>query len=104
MAAPDLAGSGLEVSQATDGNADTNKQLSPPTAPTTDLAPTAIEGQGLENAPPLSSEKTANPAPETSGKPVPEIPKSRPISKDQIGLKILYPPEDLKKAPKIEVE
>jgi len=73
-------------------------------------APTVTTSQDKEKTlqiPATPAEKTANPAPETSktpAKPIPEIPKSRPISKDQIGLKILYPPEDIKKAPKIEVE
>jgi hypothetical protein len=37
-------------------------------------------------------------------RPVPMIPKSRPIAPEQLGLKTLYPPENSTNAGKIDVE
>jgi hypothetical protein len=114
MASPAPATSDLEVAathdQAVSSSTGSDKEVVSSIHPTTDTAPTVTTGQDKQNAPPAPttpSEKTASPAPETSEKPAKpkhQIPKSRAIASDQIGMKILYPPENSTKTHKIEVE
>jgi hypothetical protein len=105
MASLALAGSGLEAAatpdQAISDNTESDKQVVPSIPPTTDTAPTVITGPPATATP---SEKTANPAPETAEKPINQIPKARAIAPDQVGIKILYSPENSTKPQKIEVE
>jgi hypothetical protein len=105
MASLAPAGSGLEAvatpDQAISNSAESDKQVVSSIPPTTDTAPTVIIGPPATATP---SEKTSNPAPETAEKPKGQIPKARAIAPDQIGIKILYPPENSTKHQKIEVE
>jgi hypothetical protein len=105
MASLAPAGSGLEAAatpdQAISNNTEPDKQVVSSIPPATDAAPTVIAGPPATATP---SEKTANPAPETAEKLKRQIPKARPIAHDQIGIKLLYSPENSTKPQKIEVE
>jgi hypothetical protein len=105
MASLAPAGSGLEAAATPDraisNSTESDKQVVPPILPATDTAPTVIAGPPATSTP---SEKTTNPAPETAEKLKHQIPKARAIASDQIGIKILYSPENSTKHQKIEVE
>lgn len=114
MASPASVTTDLQVAatpdQAISSSTDPAKDVEPSIPPTTSPAPTVITSQENQNVPPVPatpSEKKANPTLETLdnlAKSAPKIPKSRPITSDQVGMKILYPPENSSKTHKIDVE